>query len=48
MKYVWLFSYLEAVAYYDGDRTAWTELTDWLSEALRGESGLFQVERQVA
>ena len=35
---MWLFSYLEAVAYYDGDRTAWTEFTDWLSEALQGAS----------
>ena len=43
------FSYLEAAAYYDEDRTAWTALTHWLSKTIHGdESVSTQVKEQVA
>ena len=49
VKHMRFFSYLEAAAYYDEDRTAWTALTHWLSKTIHGdESVSTKVKEQVA
>ena len=45
VKHMRFFSYLEAVAFYDEDRTAWTALTHWLAQTIYGEDAISDTVR---
>ena len=45
VKHMRFFSYLEAAAFYDEDRTAWIALTHWLAQAIYGEDAISDTVR---
>ena len=40
VKHMRSFNYMEAAAYYGGDRTAWAALTHWLSKTIHGDESV--------